>query len=335
MKKPDFKDILEKYAAGKCTDEERALLEGWYLSQLKNGQRPSAEQLAKVKEEMWNELSEKSVVERYSVMRILKWSAVAAALAAAVLFTYKLDWKKGAHSSVREQSALAAPGKAEVKLLKASDVENTMMKLPDGSMVILAKGSSLTLFSDFNGASGRKVRLEGKAYFDIAHDPSRPFIIHTGNVLTRVLGTAFDITTSAGSKTVKVNVIRGKVEVKNTVSRQVTYLHKDMQLVFGEDNRVTLRQEVNAEQELAWRQQDLEFNDISLEDAVQRLEEQFGYKIVVNDPDLRKQKFTYSMRSNESPDSFMKSFCEFLMATYSINKELKTISIQPLKPTST
>jgi ferric-dicitrate binding protein FerR (iron transport regulator) len=108
-----------------------------------------------------------------------------------------------------------------------------------------------------------------------------------------------------------------------------------MQVVFGEDNRVKARGPINIDEELEWNKQDLEFNDISMQDAIPRLEEQFGYKIVVADPALKMEKFTYSMRSRESLESFMKSFCAFMGATFVIDKENKTISIQPLKPTST
>jgi len=333
MENPNYKDIFRKYAAGECTDEERAIVEGWYLSELKNTpDRPSDQKIAAANKAVWKKLegNPKKIV-------IWRWSAAAAIISMVIGFAY--FYRQYTVTEVVPEASIASQQvkpPAEVEAVKEvvfhADTENTMMKLPDGSVVILAKGSQLTLLTAFNGKHNREVELQGKAFFDIAHNPSKPFIIYTGNVRTTVLGTAFDITTTPGMNTVKVNVIRGLVEVKNTVSSSLTHLAKNMQVVFGDDNKVAVRREVNAEQEMAWKKQDLEFNDVSLQDAIERLEEGLGYKIVVKDPALLKETFTYSMRSKESAASFMKSFSQFLNASYLINEQHKTISIEPLKP---
>ena len=332
MENQNYNDIFRKYAAGECTDEERAIVEGWYLSELTNTtDRPSAERIAIANKRVWGKLqgNPKKVV-------LWRWSLAAAVISMLIGFAY-FNRQHTAEKVVSEAAAVASQQikrSAEVakEVVFHADTENTMMKLPDGSVVILAKGSQLTLLAAFNRKHNREVELQGKAFFDIAHNPSKPFIIYTGNVQTTVLGTAFDITTTPGKNTVKVNVIRGLVEVKNKISSSLTHLVKNMQVVFGDNNNLTVRRQVNAEQEMAWKKQDLEFNDISLQDAIERLEEGLGYKILVRDPALLRETFTYSMRSKESAPSFMKSFSQFLNAEYVINEHNRTISIEPLKP---
>jgi len=144
------------------------------------------------------------------------------------------------------------------------------------------------------------------------------------------MGTAFDVTAVPGSGKVKINVIRGMVEVRGSKTGWVTYLKKNMQAVFNGGDSIISRKMVDAAKELSWNKSDLEFDDVSLADAKSRLEDQFGYQISVDDPELNKATFTYSMRIKESPESFIKSICAFIGATYTIDNKNNTISIKPL-----
>jgi transmembrane sensor len=326
MKNRFSNDIFERYASGNCTEEERTAVEAWYLNELrKDGDRPSAEQLLEAGDEIW-----KGIQPKRRIVPLVRWAAVAAAVLLAVLFVYKfrtdvpVDTKK---PQVVRSKSIGSPGS---EVFEASGIENKMVKLSDGSIVILAKGSKLTLLPAFNKKYNREVELEGRAFFDIAHNRLKPFIVYSGTVRTTVLGTAFDITAIPHSGTVKVNVIRGLVEVKGSKSGWITYLKKNMQVVFNSGDSIISRKLVNAAKELSWNKADLEFNDISLDDAISRLEDQFGYKISIEDPELRKATFTYSMRAKESPESFINGMCAFIGAAYIIDNKNKTISIQPL-----
>lgn len=327
MKKKFSKDIFERYTAGNCTEEERAIMDGWYLNELKQNEgRPADDQMLLAKEEMWNNIKPKR-----NIIPLIRWASIAAVAVLAILFVYKFK-NNTSPKPVVEQQMVKQQATEELKdeVLFASKVENSMVKLSDGSIVIMQKGSKLTILAAFNKKHTREVELEGKAFFDIAHNPSKPFIIYSGKVRTTVLGTAFDVTAIPGTKTVKINVIRGLVEVKNIKSSWITYLKKNMQAVVDQTTDKISRKVIDAEKELSWNHQDLEFKDISIGDAKSRLEDKFGYKISVQDPELRNATFNYSMRANESAESFIKSICAFIGASYTINHKNNTISIQPL-----
>ncbi len=87
------------------------------------------------------------------------------------------------------------------------------IKLPDGTMVWLNADSKLTYGEQFIGAT-REVSLVGEAYFDVAHDPLRPFVIHIGRSSIRVLGTAFNVRNYPQDNTWETTLMRGKVEVE-------------------------------------------------------------------------------------------------------------------------
>ncbi|MHA4895886.1 FecR family protein [Pedobacter sp. PWIIR3] len=326
MKKTLPDHLFEKYTVGNCSEEEKAIVEAWYLSELKGNQdRPSPQRIQVAKEQAWQAINP-PVQKNYG---IYKWSA-AAAILVALLFVYKMQVSK---QPIVTKSQTVSSTKTQVKaetMRYTSTVGNSMQKLPDGTIVILAKGSTLTLLSTFNQKYNREVELDGKAFFDVAHNPNKPFIIYSGNVRTTVMGTAFDITAIAGTRKITVNVIRGMVEVMNRKSHWMTYLKKNMQVISGERDEVVNRGTIDAAKELSWNKQDLEFDDVSLTDARPRLEEQFGYKILIKDVELGRSAFHYSMRPNESAESFIKSICYFIEASYTIDHKNKIISIQPL-----
>ena len=86
--------------------------------------------------------------------------------------------------------------------------QSRLIALPDGSQVTLGPKSSLHLHFS---ASERRVRLSGEAFFEVAHNAARPFLIEAGSALVRVVGTKFDV--NAASETVRVSVLEGVVQV--------------------------------------------------------------------------------------------------------------------------
>jgi ferric-dicitrate binding protein FerR (iron transport regulator) len=91
--------------------------------------------------------------------------------------------------------------------------EQRTIHLADGTRVVLAPQSQLTVSTDFD-ATTRTVFLLGEAYFDISRSSGRPFMVQTGRVSTRVLGTTFDIRHYRGDVSVQIVVKSGKVMVQ-------------------------------------------------------------------------------------------------------------------------
>jgi ferric-dicitrate binding protein FerR (iron transport regulator) len=107
------------------------------------------------------------------------------------------------------------------------------MKLPDGSQVWLNAGSRIIL-SDGFVAGKRELTLEGEAYLDVKHDEMRPFIVHSGKVEVRVLGTALNIRAYPGDSTVETTLIDGKVEIGMTGDPgSAVFLHPNEKLIIS------------------------------------------------------------------------------------------------------
>ncbi|RZA01183.1 MAG: FecR family protein [Sphingobacteriaceae bacterium] len=103
--------------------------------------------------------------------------------------------------------------------------ERLLVKLSDGSSVILAPGSKLEYPTYFKGNT-RPVSLEGEAFFEVSKDAKHPFLVTSGNLVTRVVGTSFTIKAYNGTKEYKVIVNTGKV----LVSQKINNTNQDINL---------------------------------------------------------------------------------------------------------
>lgn len=132
-------------------------------------------------------------------------AAAMAVLAAGIGFaTYKAIQTPGGKLDVPIKTIIAETV-AHPSNLKA-------ITLPDGSVVKLNARTKLE-YPEVFGPAGRKVKLSGEAFFEVAKDVAHPFIIDTGNALVEVLGTSFNVSAYPGSGLVEVNVETGKVKL--------------------------------------------------------------------------------------------------------------------------
>ena len=180
------------------------------------------------------------------------------------------------------------------------------LELPDGTNVWLNSETKLITTSDFRGKT-REVILSGEAFFDVAKDSSRPFIIHTGQINIKVLGTAFNVKSYDQDETIETSLIHGKIEVtqNDRASEKVILLPNEKLIIskhhnnFKSETSSLPRVEVNKitkfndslVRETAWVMNKLVFTDQSLKEIVEVLERQFGLKIKITDEEVG--KYTY------------------------------------------
>ena len=123
--------------------------------------------------------------KRNTLSVVLRWTRIAAVLLLLLGIGYGIgSWKEHSAPDVIVQNQLITA--------KGSKGRFT---LPDGSVVWLNSETKLTYPNQF-ADDRRLVSLEGEAYFEVAKDANRPFIVHTDHFATRVLGTSFDVTTA-------------------------------------------------------------------------------------------------------------------------------------------
>jgi transmembrane sensor len=187
--------------------------------------------------------------------------------------------------------------------------------LPDGSQVVLQAGSRLEYPASFDGGK-REIQLDGEAWFDIKHDESKPFLIHSGKVTTTVLGTAFTVKAWKDSATITVTVNRGKVRVSEG-ERILATLTPDEQMSFDTRTLQAMTNTVDAKAVAAWKEQEYQWEDISLRDAVQDLQKRYNAVIILSGGSENNNcPFTASFRYDETLERVLDVICKINNATW-------------------
>lgn len=130
-------------------------------------------------------------------------------LVASLVFLILSGWW-WANRMSSSSGVLLASGTDEPEYLAADTP--SFVYLTDGSTAVLQPGSRLRCAAGF-GDSVRVVFLTGEAFFEVVKDPARPFMVYTGSLVTKVLGTSFTVSAIEKSKNVKVAVKTGRVSV--------------------------------------------------------------------------------------------------------------------------
>lgn len=142
------------------------------------------------------------------------------------------------------------------------------VKLSDGTAVWLNSESSIEYPQQFTG-SQRVVKLTGEAYFEVAHDADKPFLVDFGDVRVKVLGTSFNISAYAGDPAATATLLSGKVEISRNGT--VAQLTPGKQAVLSHDSPGITVHDVDASLYVSWTQGTFVFENMRLEDICRRL----------------------------------------------------------------
>lgn len=172
--------------------------------------------------------------------------------------------------------------------------------LPDGTQVRLGPNSRLTYPQSFDGEN-REVELTGQAFFSVAKNKDKPFIVRTPNMDVTAIGTAFEVFNYTYENKLETILLEGKVKVDVedpvTTKRQAVFLTPDEMLVYDKQNNRVQVKPVDAGVYSAWREKGiLTFENERLSRILSRLEPWFGQKIKCSKEIAEKYRFTFKVR---------------------------------------
>jgi len=310
MSRQLFHLLLERYLSGTCTPEEEEIVKQWYdLLDQEQTLDLSDVSFEELENRLWTKISEaakkKKVKTRYFVARDGFWIAASLFLPL-LLIGFWINWKFNYLPS--------SPQFAKVQHSHQICIQNKKNKkkeihLPDHSKVILYPGASI-VYPRFFLSDKREVILTGDARFLVQANPSKPFFVFHGDLITRVLGTEFLIKSDTHAKEDEVIVYSGKVEVIKSEKhenflRRLTSLPKIAQLTINQ--RVILAQENNefretlAERPIPLHEEDIgstNFQEVTLAAVAKELTRLYAIDIQVA-KDLQKVTFTGDLSDME------------------------------------
>lgn len=151
--------------------------------------------------------------------------------------------------------------------------------LPDGSKVWLNAASEIKFPASFQQTKTRTVKLIGEAYFEVAKDKSKPFIVETEQQQVKVLGTHFNINAYPDEKRTRTTLLEGSV--------QLAYGTKDLLLKPGQQASLTGKSmelsDVDTEETIAWKNGNFVFNDEDLQSIMRKVARWYDVEVVYQD----------------------------------------------------
>jgi transmembrane sensor len=183
--------------------------------------------------------------------------------------------------------------------------EQRFVQLEDGSGITLNTASKI----EVKLTQGHRVirLLQGQALFDVAHDPSRPFDVYTGNSILRAVGTRFDVDVRPERTT--VTIVEGTVSLTQGLSEALPQgntplLHVSDRVVIDRNGPGTPEHGVRLDETTSWTRQQLVFNGRALGEVADEFNRYNRERIVIASPELRAEQITGVFKAND-PASFL------------------------------
>ena len=278
-------DIIIRYLENRCSEEDFVLINEWMKESDENagelfrmeeiyqlGKFPFEEEnlVAKAERRLGRRLEQENQ-KRQEVFKLKSVLRYAAAIVGVIVLAAGLAyWFR----NKAEELVVASAAHGQVR----------EMLLPDGTKVWLNQSSVLKYPRAFEGKE-RHVYLDGEAYFEVARNHEKPFMVKSPAMDVRVLGTSFNIKCRPDNSFAETTLIEGEVEVKDKSDKGRITLLPGQKAVL---NRVTGRmqvKQVDPKMEIVWHNDLIPFEKSSIFQIAAALERFYGVKIILS-PDV-------------------------------------------------
>ncbi|GAB3907348.1 hypothetical protein GCM10028803_40930 [Larkinella knui] len=340
MQKEEFVRLLTKYNKGQCTEAEIRLIDQWYdRLGTDTAFALNEEDRQNLKKKLWQQidlqtgdykdpsrLPETNVIQRPLFRR---WVA-AAAVVTLIGFGSWLLYRYGSVPLSTEPHQMASDNGLIERTNTGAKPE--VITLEDGSLVHLQPHSTIQ-YATRSAPHKREIWLKGKAFFRVQKDASRPFLVYSGTIVTRVLGTSFWVTAPANAPTVEVAVHTGKVAVfkkelqstskaedVNVNEASVVLTPNQKVTFFVAENRLTrglIDQPEPIQNPVRPEPGPFVFDNSTLPEVLKQLERQYGIEMQIENDSLNNCRFTGKI-ANQPLYSKLELICRSINAQYEV-----------------
>jgi|GEM_PF-1039113 len=314
--------ILQKYLAEEATEKEVKAIENWKAEKYWNRYRKNELDidLENGCEDVWKQVTKQIVEEnpelipgKYPIskekkplykLRFSKYARKYAAFVAVFIALACTGVCFVTYQTLHTDIVLAhLPAKT---IFQTGMTNRRTIVLPDASIIIMNKGTKLSFIKKQFNNINREVWLEGEAFFDVARNKEKPFIIHTGTMQTTVRGTSFNIKayTQTGQNVVSVRTGKVEVCVQNKVLAMLT---SNKQIIYDTSKRTSETESIKTSDITAWTNGSLILNNANISELRLRLKQCFNVNLQVNGRALYKAKFNAVFKTGTSLDEVMQT----------------------------
>lgn len=274
MKIRDFKHIIDKFLKGETSKREEEILQqfenkliGQNYSEVFQNQKHSKS----IQKEVFNK------VANATQKSIFVWKRVAVAASFLILIGTGLSFwifKENSQTTETQNQNIVI----QEVTIKTQKNEQRHISLEDGSKITLYGESSLTYPEKFS-ENIRKITLSGEAFFQVAKNKQKLFVVHSENIETQVLGTSFNIKAYEHQPNIKITLVSGKVNVRS--ENQEVALQPSQQVVYNKTSEVMTSKTIDLQSFNELKNGILRFKEASLDEVAEKLEDFYNVTISV------------------------------------------------------
>lgn len=345
-----LKDLLAKYRRGEHTPAEGQAIETWFASLSDGKESPTPivppDNLA---DSIYQNIRREQQTENSKPIkrtgRKFKWvfSTAATILLAFTVWHFAAPQKESVRSAstpVNYRNGDVLPGRQYAKLTRIEEeiiespepdmriyaknanrnlqIETPVaatynIKLEDGTQVWINAGSTITYPEKFSSKQ-RRIQLNGEAYFNVAHDAHRPFLIEVNNTTIEVLGTTFNV--NAYNNQVLTTLVEGSVKI-NTAG-QSDILKPGEQALFS-DEKIQISQ-ADQQKNLAWQRGEFYFDGNNIQEICEQISRWYDIKFQGIEKLSAKSSFKGSIARNQNLSSVLNILSIATNGTFQIEK---------------
>lgn len=318
--------LLEKYLNDQCTAQEKELVEKWYASL--NGRTDyldtlsDAEQIH-LQEETFAYIQtqiKKENIKTKTLAPVFIWlSGIAASLLIGLGFYYHNQHTENVFQTAAMETKKES--NSDTIYFQNNEPRMVMYKLPDGSSVWMHADAAISFPKKFQ-KDKRNVTFSGEGFFDIAHDKTRPFVIQSGEVKIKVLGTRFNVKAREKQKMLEVSVVSGSVSVTAPGEKTTQeVILKPQQKAFFEpkSKRLTFFEIPSQAKKEIFEPVTIVFEETRLTSVIKQLEQRFDTHILLVNPDMNRCKLTADFEQQSLP-VILEMLCTSLEASYTMSE---------------
>jgi transmembrane sensor len=234
--------------------------------------------------------------------------------------------------------------------IEVSNGSKSKIELPDGTHVNLNSGSFIRYPNNFGGEK-REVYFEGEAYFDVRKNKNKPFIVKTGDIEIKVLGTQFNVSAYPDDNNIETTLVKGEVEVyyknRGSFEKKLVKLKPNQKLIFQKSVSVARKEQPkkvqtetipalkkpisieyipNTGHYTSWKDDKLEFSNVRFEDLITRLERWYNVSIVILNPEIKNARLSGEFEK-ETIEQALKALNLAVPFQYKMDKNNITIDL--------
>lgn len=215
-----------------------------------------------------------------------------------------------------------------------AEVENTLyvpagqrmrITLQDGTEVWLNAQTKLTYPSIFAGEE-RRVHIEGEAFFDVAKNPEKPFIVSSRGIDMKVLGTKFNVNSYPGEEPMETCLLEGSLKVYYPGLEKKAVILKPNERITVKKNQMFVDALPHSDYFL-WKEGIYSFKNEPLIHILKKLELYFDVRILVEDPSIYKWEYTGKFRQRDGIDEILRMIQKIHKFKITKDEEQNTITL--------